>query len=318
MQPPTAPSRPFTLFPAAPWPASPKRREQALPAEAAGSAWRLVERAGPPVQEALATSARRWRAEFSLSAPEDGADLAVAQLEAGLDDQGRPRAWHFRLAGAGSGQDAPADDAAVAAAALPYRFDARQVECRGALGAEAMRFSTFCIESASDELAAAAGVDPLDFRLQHLADRRWRQTLEAAANAAGWADAPPPGSARGLAVGCCFHSVVAQVVELRRTEDGGARVERVTMALDSYLPLARQRSQSLLQMAVRRTLERQLEGAQPPPRFDLVLVGATAAGQRTLVADGVASLAAPTLVPALANALRRLAQPRRLRLAAGA
>ncbi|MFO1271201.1 MAG: hypothetical protein U1F50_05890 [Rubrivivax sp.] len=316
MQPPTAPSRPFTLFPAAPWPALPKRREQTLPAEAAGSAWRLVERAGPPVQEALATSARRWRAEFSLSAPEDGADLAVAQLEAGLDDQGRPRAWHFRLAGAGSGQDAPADDAA-GAAALPYRFDARQVECSGALGAEAMRFSAFCIESACDELAAAAGADPLDFRLQHLADRRWRQTLEAAANAAGWADAPAPGSARGLAVGCCFHSVVAQVVELRRAEDGGARVERVTMALDSYLPLARQRSQSLLQMAVRRTLERQLDGALPPPRFDLVLVGAAAAGQRTLVADGVATLAAPTLLPALANALRRLGQPRRLRLAAG-
>lgn len=317
MQPPPAPPRPLSLFPAAPWPSLPRGRD-ATPRGAA-SAWRLLEREGAPVQEALSTCAARWRAEFRLAAPEDDGDLAVAQLEAGLDGDGLPGAWHFRLAGVDAGHDAPAD-AAADAAALPYRFAARQVECSGTLGGEAARFSTFCVESAFDELAAAAGADPLALRLQHLADRRWRQTLDAAAAAAGWWTAPPPGSARGLAVGCCFHSVVAQVIEVRRGEDGVARVERVTMALDSYLPLAHQRSHSLLHKAVLRTLEHLLDprGGAPTPQFELVLVAAPARDQRTLVADRVASLAAPTLAPALANALRRLGEPRRLRLTAGA
>jgi nicotinate dehydrogenase subunit B len=46
--------------------------------------------------------------------------------------------------------------------------------------------NTFANESFMDELAAAAGVDALEFRLRHLSEPRLRETLQAAANQAGW------------------------------------------------------------------------------------------------------------------------------------
>ena len=47
--------------------------------------------------------------------------------------------------------------------------------------------NVFAIESAMDELAVQAGVDPLDYRLRHLSDERARAVLRAAAEQAGWA-----------------------------------------------------------------------------------------------------------------------------------
>jgi CO/xanthine dehydrogenase Mo-binding subunit len=60
--------------------------------------------------------------------------------------------------------------------------------------------NVFAIESCMDELAHAAGVDPLTFRLQHLADVRARAVLEAAAARAGFARRQrEPGRGQGLA-----------------------------------------------------------------------------------------------------------------------
>ncbi len=51
-----------------------------------------------------------------------------------------------------------------------------------------------------DELAAAAGADPVDFRLAHLTDRRARRVIEEAAGIAGWAGRPA-GDGVGFGVG---------------------------------------------------------------------------------------------------------------------
>ncbi|TMQ08801.1 MAG: xanthine dehydrogenase family protein molybdopterin-binding subunit [Deltaproteobacteria bacterium] len=67
-----------------------------------------------------------------------------------------------------------------------------------ALGAYA---NVFAIESFVDELAVAAGEDPLAFRLRQLADPRARDVLTAAAERLGWRTAPRParsGVGRGL------------------------------------------------------------------------------------------------------------------------
>ena len=74
--------------------------------------------------------------------------------------------------------------------------------------------NTFAVESMIDELAAAAGQDPYEFRRSRLTDPRWLAVLEAAASAANWGLAPRRASARGIAVGSAFNTIVAMVVEV--------------------------------------------------------------------------------------------------------
>jgi CO/xanthine dehydrogenase Mo-binding subunit len=57
--------------------------------------------------------------------------------------------------------------------------------------------NTFANESFMDELAAAAGVDPLEFRLRYLNDPRATDVIQAAAKKAGWVSHPSPQVRRG-------------------------------------------------------------------------------------------------------------------------
>jgi len=59
-------------------------------------------------------------------------------------------------------------------------------------------FNVFAIESFADELAADAGLDPVDFRLAHLTDPRARAVIESAATESGWGTALPESVGRGL------------------------------------------------------------------------------------------------------------------------
>jgi isoquinoline 1-oxidoreductase beta subunit len=94
--------------------------------------------------------------------------------------------------------------------------------------------NAFVIESFVDELAYAAGKDPLAFRLQHLkTNMRASRVLEAAAKKAGWGNPLPKGQGRGIAQHSCFGTYVAQVVDLSVNEkDGSVKVNRVVAAVD--------------------------------------------------------------------------------------
>jgi len=52
--------------------------------------------------------------------------------------------------------------------------------------------NVFAAESQIDIMAAGAGVDPLAFRLKHIADPRMRRVVQAAADAFGWQPATRP------------------------------------------------------------------------------------------------------------------------------
>jgi isoquinoline 1-oxidoreductase beta subunit len=92
--------------------------------------------------------------------------------------------------------------------------------------------NAFAVEGFVDELAAAAGKDPLAFRLAMLEHApRHRGVLQLAAARAGWGSPLPPGRGRGIAVYHSYGSWVAQVAEVR-AEAGAWRVERVVCAAD--------------------------------------------------------------------------------------
>lgn len=95
----------------------------------------------------------------------------------------------------------------------------------------------FAVESFVDELAEAAGQDPLAFRLRHLTDRRARAVLEAAADRGGWQSrVGASGRGLGLAVGR-YKDVKAYAAVLAHvrvdTTTGDVRVERVVVACDA-------------------------------------------------------------------------------------
>lgn len=102
----------------------------------------------------------------------------------------------------------------------------------------------FAIESFMDELALAAGRDPLEFRLDHLADDqfgwRMRRALETVATEAGWGGHLPPGHARGLACGLDTGTVVAQIAEISlegEAERPELKVHKVTAVMDCGLAI---------------------------------------------------------------------------------
>jgi isoquinoline 1-oxidoreductase beta subunit len=95
--------------------------------------------------------------------------------------------------------------------------------------------TAFVMESMIDELALAAGKDPVDYRRILLKDHpRNLGVLNLAAQKAGWGSTLPPGRARGVAVHESFGSFVAQVAEVS-VEDGRIRVHRVVCAIDCGL-----------------------------------------------------------------------------------
>jgi len=92
--------------------------------------------------------------------------------------------------------------------------------------------SGFVMETMLDELAKAAGQDPLAYRRARLARHpRHLGALELAAAKAGWGTPLPRGRFRGLAVHESFSSYVAQVAEVS-VDAGRIRVHRVVCAID--------------------------------------------------------------------------------------
>ena len=113
---------------------------------------------------------------------------------------------------------------------MPIRVSALRT-----LGAYA---NVFALESFMDEAAAAAGTDPVAFRLAHLKDARARAVIEAVATKAGWKEREKSDGRRGRGIGFAkyknlssYVAVVAEV-EVDRTS-GRVSVPRAWAAVDS-------------------------------------------------------------------------------------
>jgi isoquinoline 1-oxidoreductase subunit beta len=172
------------------------------------------------------------------------------RLTAGLDAAGAPVAWHHRVVGSSilARWYPPAfkdglDSDAVEGAAGPYSFPnilvdyVRQEPPAGLLTGwwrgVGITHNAFIVEGFIDELAAAAGKDPVDYRGALLAKSpRAKAVLDLVAAKSGWGEKLPAGSGRGVSLLFGFGSYIAEVAEVAVDKDGQVRVKRVTCAVD--------------------------------------------------------------------------------------
>jgi nicotinate dehydrogenase subunit B len=94
--------------------------------------------------------------------------------------------------------------------------------------------NTFARESHIDIMAAKVAMDPLEFRLKNLSDKRMIRVLKAAAEKFGWRASPTPsGRGFGMACGVDAGAYVATMAEVEVDQkSGGVRVKRVVLAQD--------------------------------------------------------------------------------------
>jgi isoquinoline 1-oxidoreductase len=164
---------------------------------------------------------------------------AVVKIRAGLTSEGKIALWDLSVVGAGEREanpfyDIPNKRALSAGGWQGGNPPGMHPFGVGAWRAPSVNTNSFARESHMDMLAAKAGVDPLEFRLNHLSDPRLRRVLEAAAKQFGWQPAKGP-SGRGVGIACGIYSnartaTVAEVSVNRST--GHVQVKRLVSALD--------------------------------------------------------------------------------------
>jgi len=130
---------------------------------------------------------------------------SLLTIHSGLDASGKIVFWDYTVVGAGSRgaahfYDIPNHRTFVAS---PPRGSGVELHPfnTGPWRAPGANANAFARESQIDIMAAAAGMDPVEFRRHNLTDARMRRVLDAAATAFGWTPKPGP-SGRGWGVAC--------------------------------------------------------------------------------------------------------------------
>jgi isoquinoline 1-oxidoreductase beta subunit len=168
---------------------------------------------------------------------------ALVKLEGALDGAGKATALRVRVVAQpiSGGRGGRIDGPAVAGIAdTPYVVPAFHVDYMrpdlpvpvGYWRSVGPSQNAFMLESFLDEMAHAAGRDPVELRLELLAaEPRMQQVVRLAAQRSGWGTPPPAGRARGIAFVHDTSSFVAEVAEVS-LEAGAIRVHRVTAVID--------------------------------------------------------------------------------------
>ena len=188
---------------------------------------RLSKLAGKPVQVCWSRAEEFFYDTFRPA--------AVVKIKSGITDSGKTVLWDYSVYFAGERGSTLFYD-------VPHHRTLVYGEWRGGPGvhpfatgpwrAPANNTNTFARESQIDIMAAKAGMDPLEFRLKNLKDKRMIRTLRAAAERFGWTPSKPP-SGRGFGIACGVDSgtYVSTMAEVEVDEATGAvQVKRVVCA----------------------------------------------------------------------------------------
>lgn len=158
---------------------------------------------------------------------------AVVQMRSGLDGDGRITYWECDILFTGSRSSEPIYDIPHYRVRTMSRSDTHPF-ATGAWRGPGSNTNVFAMESHTDILAQAAGMDPFQFRMNNLADERMIRVLEAAANRAGYQFSKGPGG-KGYGI-CCtnyLNTYVATIAEVSVNRSTGmVKVERVVCAQD--------------------------------------------------------------------------------------
>ncbi|MES2658758.1 MAG: molybdopterin cofactor-binding domain-containing protein [Verrucomicrobiota bacterium] len=189
--------------------------------ECAIEAARLAKAAGKPVKLVWTREEEFTWAYFRPA--------GVMELRSGIDKDGKLTAWEHHNYNSGG-----------AAISTPYDVPNRLIRThgsdsrlrQGSYRGLASVANCFARESHMDELARAVSMDPLEFRLKNLSDKRLRAVLEAAADRFGWKNRKD-GEGRGCGMACGIDKggYIATCVELEMV-DGLPELRRIVTAFE--------------------------------------------------------------------------------------
>jgi isoquinoline 1-oxidoreductase beta subunit len=261
---------------------------------------------------------------------------SVCRIRGGLDGDGNPVAWRHTIVSPSimarlwpaSVQDGIDASSVQGVSDMPYDLPARRVEYVmvdlpmrvGWLRSVGYSSNTFTVESFMDELAHAAGKDPVRFRLELLGrDSRTSRVLSILAEKVDWG-APVPGDrGRGIALSDCFETVTAHMAEVSVDRTSGEiTVHRLVCVVDcgtAVSPdavIAQMEGAAIMGMSIALGEEVRFSGGGPATfnYSDYPLLGmASVPDIEVHIADsgakvgGIGEPGLPTVAPAIANAV---------------
>ena len=194
---------------------------------------RLSKLSGAPVQVAWTREEEFFYDSFRPA--------AVVKINSGITDQGQICFWDYNVyfageRGAAHFYDIPNHTTTIYNSSWTGEEGSHPF-ATGPWRAPGNNTNTFARESQIDIMAAKAGIDPLEFRLRHLSDKKLRAVLKAAGEKFGWTPVKSPsGRGYGIALGIdagTFVATIAEVEVIKQT--GEIRVRRVVCAQDMGL-----------------------------------------------------------------------------------
>jgi isoquinoline 1-oxidoreductase len=193
----------------------------------AHEAARLAKVAGRPVRVAYTRADEMMWSNFRPA--------AIVRIKSGFTSDGRLTAWQSDAYHSGErvmigrrGTETPYDAPHVRS--MTYRSESPLPS--GSYRSLGAAVNHFAREAHMDEIAEAAGLDPVELRLRNLSHPRFRRVLEQAAEGFGWTGPRLDGGrGAGIALGVDVGSYVATAVEVA-VQQREVRVLRVAAALD--------------------------------------------------------------------------------------